>query len=96
MIRKPNNSFSGVSLFPILKDKKLTTRREIYTQSNGNELYGIQRMVFDRDYKFIFNGFDYDELYNLKEDPNEVVNLISEGNSRITSYNVCYTKLLRM
>ena len=48
----------------------------MYTQSNGNEQYGIQRAVFDNKYKFVFNGFDYDELYNLEEDPEERVNLL--------------------
>lgn len=27
------------------------------------------------DWKFVFNGFDFDELYNLTEDPSEMTNL---------------------
>ena len=26
-------------------------------------------------YKYVFNGFDYDELYDLEADPHEMVNL---------------------
>ena len=37
----------------------------MYTQTNGNELYGIQRAVWNRKWKYVFNGFDYDELYDL-------------------------------
>jgi arylsulfatase A-like enzyme len=52
-------------------------RGELYTQTNGNETYGIQRSVFDRNHKLVFNGFDYDELYDLKADPYEMVNEIN-------------------
>ena len=51
-------------------------QNELYTQSNGNELYGIQRSVMTREWKFVYNGYDYDELYHLSEDPGETVNLI--------------------
>lgn len=70
---------AGRSLVPFLRGEKTDWRTELYTQSNGNELYGIQRMVFDHKYKFVFNGFDYDELYDLQEDPHEMKNLIAEG-----------------
>lgn len=35
----------------------------------------MQRIFWDGPWKFAFNGFDFDELYNLEEDPNEVKNL---------------------
>lgn len=35
-----------------------------------------QRIVWDGDWKLVFNGFDFDELYNLKQDPHEMENLI--------------------
>ena len=34
-----------------------------------------QRVVWDGSWKFVFNGFDFDELYNLDEDPFEMCNL---------------------
>ena len=43
-----------------------------------NELYGIQRAVFTDRWKYVYNGFDYDELYDLKADPNEMVNRIND------------------
>lgn len=69
--------FAGQSLVPFLKGEKPDGwRRELYTQSNGNELLGIQRAVFDDKYKYVFNGFDYDELYDLEHDPHELHNLM--------------------
>lgn len=49
---------SGRSLRPFLEDVPPEDwRREIYTQSNGNELYGIQRSVLTDRYHLIYNGF---------------------------------------
>lgn len=50
----------------------------MYTQSNGNELYGIQRAIFDDKFKFVYNGFDFDELYDLENDPQECCNLAKD------------------
>ena len=67
---------SGHSLVPFLDNGTPNGwRTEMYTQSNGNELYGIQRSVFDRDWKFVYNGFDFEELYDLRNDPHERINL---------------------
>jgi arylsulfatase A-like enzyme len=74
-----NLPMAGKSLMPFIRDEKAVWRKELFTQSNGNELYGIQRIVFDDKYKLIFNGFDYDELYDLENDPGEITNLIAEG-----------------
>jgi arylsulfatase A-like enzyme len=34
-------------------------------------------VVWDGSWKYIHNGFDFDELYNLDEDPHELKNLAS-------------------
>lgn len=71
--------FTGESLAPFLKDQTpVKWRKEIFTQSNGNELYGIQRSVMTAKWKYVYNGYDYDELYNLEEDPEQICNLISQ------------------
>ncbi len=67
---------SGASLLPFLRNETITEWREqLYTQTNGNELYGIQRAVFDGNWRFVYNAFDFDELYDLHADPDETVNL---------------------
>jgi len=68
--------FAGRSLLPFLDDQAPADWTDaFFTQSNGNELYGIQRSVMTKEWKYVYNGFDYDELYDLTADPNETVNL---------------------
>jgi len=44
----------------------------------GGRIWLTQRVVWDGPWKYIFNGFDFDELYNLDDDPYEMKNLIDE------------------
>jgi len=75
----PEGEFTGRSLMPFLRGESVSDWRDVlYTQSNGNELYGIQRSVFGKDYKFVYNGFDYDELYDLRNDPHELCNVVGD------------------
>ncbi len=69
--------FSGASLMPFLRnDRPCNWREAIFTQCNGVELYYSQRSVMTHNYKYTFNGFDFDELYDLRDDPGETKNLI--------------------
>lgn len=81
---------SAKSLVPFLRSGNPETWREaLYTQTNGNELYGIQRAVWNKKWKYVFNGFDYDELYNLESDPYETNNLIDDGKYRDIVRHMC-------
>ncbi|MGV8979714.1 sulfatase-like hydrolase/transferase [Clostridium sp.] len=72
-----NRTMTGNSLVSYIHDEKPSVIRDaIFTQSNGNEIYGIQRSVMTKDWKFVYNGFDYDELYNLNKDPGETTNIM--------------------
>lgn len=67
----------GHSLTQYFYDLETTIDNEyLYTQTNGNEVYGIQRSVFNNDWKLVYNALDTSELYNLKQDPEELTNLI--------------------
>ncbi|WP_168120069.1 sulfatase-like hydrolase/transferase [Paenibacillus sp. HB172176] len=71
--------FAGRSLMPFIRDGRPEAWREaVFTQSNGNELYGIQRSIMTKEWKFVYNGFDYEELYDLREDPHETRNLFGQ------------------
>jgi hypothetical protein len=39
-------------------------------------------VLWDGSWKFVFNGFDYDELYDLESDPGETRNLAGEAQHR--------------
>lgn len=76
---KTDRDFSGSSLVPFLRGENPTNwRKEIFTQCNGVELYFTQRSVMTKDYKYVFNGFDEDELYDLKKDPHEMKNVVED------------------
>ncbi len=71
----PDANLTGRSLVPFLRgDEPDDWREEIHTQCDGVELYYTQRSVLTRDFKYVCNGFDDDELYDLREDPHELVN----------------------
>ncbi|MGH4038976.1 MAG: sulfatase-like hydrolase/transferase [Sphaerochaeta sp.] len=68
----------GESLVSLLEGNNPDSwREELFTQTNGNELYGMQRSVFNKKWKYVLNTFDYDELYDLENDPKEMHNIIN-------------------
>ena len=52
--------------------------RQSYAEFYGTRYLMTQRILWEGPWKFVFNGFDYDELYNLDEDPHELSNLGNE------------------
>lgn len=66
---------TGRSLMPFLRGETPSNWRDAhYTQFNGVELYYSQRSVTTATHKYVYNGFDFDELYDLEADPLELVN----------------------
>lgn len=49
-----------------------------YSEYNGTRVLLTQRITWEGPWKYVFNGFDIDELYNLEEDPYEMKNLIAD------------------
>src|SRR5208337_1154263 len=73
---QPQKTTSGLSLLPWLKGETPSEWRDaLFTQMNGVELYYSQRITMTKDWKYVYNGFDYDELYDLRNDPHEMHNL---------------------
>ena len=53
-------------------------RRGAYAEYHGTRFPLAQRIWWEGDFKFVFNGFDFDELYDLSTDPHELKNLASD------------------
>jgi arylsulfatase A-like enzyme len=52
--------------------------RQGYAEYHGTRFRLTQRVYWDDDWKLVFNGFDFDELYNLADDPWEMTNLAAD------------------
>jgi len=86
----PAAAFTGRSLLPLLRNTTPGDWRDcLTTQCNGVELAYTQRIVFTHDWKYIYNGFDRDELYDLRADPHEMVNLAALPEHREIVRQMC-------
>lgn len=73
---RPCHGRSLLPLFQGLAPKNWP--KSFYGQFLGTEYYYTQRIVRNPKYKYVFNGFDFDELYDLEKDPYEMKNLIKD------------------
>ena len=53
-----------------------------YGEYHGTRFNLAQRILWQDEWKFVFNGFDFDELYNLQDDPYESTNLADEPDQK--------------
>ncbi len=65
----------GRSLLPLLQAEPGGWPAEAFAECHGQRFYYTQRILWRDNYKYIFNGFDSDELYDLAADPHELRNL---------------------
>lgn len=75
---QPMNDIDGESLIPCIKAEADSPPRSIYAEFFGQRLSYSQRIVWKDEYKYVFNSFDFDELYDLSTDPAELQNLIND------------------
>jgi arylsulfatase A-like enzyme len=68
----------GRSLAPLLRDPQSGWRDDLMSEFHGHRFLYSQRMVRWSDYKYVFNAPDEDELYDLVQDPRELVNLVDD------------------
>jgi arylsulfatase A-like enzyme len=88
--RAVDRTLSGDSLLPFLDGRRPARwRDEMHTQCNGVELYYTQRSVTTADYKYVFNGFDRDELYDWRSDPHEMYNVADDPAYEAVKREMC-------
>lgn len=68
------------------KEKEFTTG---FAEYFGGRILLTQRVVWEGPWKFVFNGFDFDELYHLDEDPYEMDNLAGKPEYQDVVYRMC-------
>ncbi len=74
-----DDTLTGRSLMPLLRDEAPADwRDEIHTQCNGVEIYYTQRSVRTATHKYVYNAVDFDELYDLVADPDEMHNVADD------------------
>lgn len=83
-VYKLNYQTQGQSLLPLIKNEYLNWRKYAFSNYNGQQ-FGlfVQRMVRDHRMKYIWNLTDIDELYDLKEDPWELHNLVYDDKYKL-------------
>lgn len=65
----------GSDLLPYLDGSRHGGEGEAFAEFHGQRLAYTQRVLWRGRHKYVFNGFDEDELYDLEADPHELVNL---------------------
>ena len=67
------------SLTPLLRDARDPDWEDVaYAECHGSRYSVTQRIVWQGDQKLVMNAFDYDELYDLSNDPGELHNLAGQ------------------
>ena len=80
--QKEIKNIDSESFKKILCTDEVNTIDKSFSEYDGTRLQLKQRVLWYKNLKYIFNGFDYDELYDLESDPHELKNLIDSDNHK--------------
>ena len=88
------SAIDGKNLVPFIEGKDSS---EEYTVSEffGQRYSYTQRVVWYRNFKYVFNAFDEDEMYDLDKDPDEMDNLIDNEDYEDIKKELCMRMWLK-
>ncbi len=90
---EPDSGMPGRSILPLMMGHRPPDWRDtLHTQFNGVEVLYTQRQVFTHQWKYVYNAFDFDEMYHLSTDPQELVNLAAPCRHPRGAWNVGETR----
>ena len=74
---KPIGSPDSRSFAPVLRNPAAESAKYLtgYAENYGTRYWFTQRVIWEGPWKYVWNGFDFDEMYNLEADPYEMRNL---------------------
>jgi len=85
--------YHGFSLAPFFADPAhRDSERKLLIESEGVGNHVTQRVIVGQRWKYVYNGFDCDELYDLEKDPGERRNL-SEDPAHADILRACVAEL---
>ena len=98
---EPEAAFQGKSFLPQLLGRENPAAREYAFSSYNGQQFGLftQRMIRDRQFKYVWNATDVDELYDMQSDPFEMNNLALDESQaqRLSQYRQmlcnCFSEL---
>lgn len=79
---KTNFAGHGRSLLSLLQNEETDWTCEAFAECHGQRFNYTQRVLWQDNHKYVFNGFDEDELYDLVADPHELHNLVANPAQR--------------
>lgn len=74
----PLERTDGESIVPYLTGAAPPETKTAFAEFHGQRFFYTQRILWKNGLKYVFNGFDEDELYDLNRDPGEMSNRIRD------------------